>query len=170
MARGDRLNLALRTRILTSGQEITVHYPPVKTPATGTAPGPAPLNPLTGAPPTQQMVVTSSSTPSQPPKTMPCLWHDAFYTVKTRAASALDGGKRAFERLGWVEGAEAMARVLLEDILLDPTNSASATLFSQIDHVEFRGRRYHVMGEDRISSGFQEPITAYVWLIGAQGQ
>lgn len=170
MARGDRMNAAIRTRILTSGQSLTVHYPLVVAPATGTAPGPAPLRPLTGTPATPKLIDNTVGTPSKPPKTMPCLWADAFYTVKTRAASALSGGARDFGRVGWIEGAEAMARVLLEDVAQDPADPTGPTVFSEISYVEFQGRHYKVMGQDRIAAGFRDPISMYVWLMGAEGQ
>jgi hypothetical protein len=170
MARGDRMNAALTKRIQTSQRTLTIHYPPVKTAATGIAPGAAPLKPLTGDPPPQLFIDTSTETPVKPSKTMPCLWSDSFHTIKTRTSTALAKSNREFGSIGWVEGAEALARVLLTDAAVDPNDLNGPTVFSEILYLESAGRRYKVLGEDRISKGFTDAISCYVWLMGAEAQ
>lgn len=165
MSMADMVNRRVVERIRSSQYSLTVHYPPARPAATGTAPGQTLLSPLTG-PVVTTDVVSSDPTPSQPPVTLACLWLD----MTTSVSSALGGAPMHRYAWGWIEGSEAVARVTIEDAALDVNVPFGDTVFTGAAYVEFQGKRYTVLGVGVPHSGFGAPATYYVSLIGANKQ
>lgn len=162
MPRGESLNARLARLIRESPLELTVEYPGARPVAPGTTPGAAPVSPFTGGTPTQQ-VYPAVETPSLPPVTMPCLWYDGFGGLETSLGrSRIDKGL-----VGWVEGAEALARVLAEHAASDPTDPLKPTVFTNAVRVVFKTHRYRVMAVQPLSQGTGVPLTYHIWLQGA---
>lgn len=152
-------------RIRESGKTLTVHYPAVRPVATGTSPGTAPLSPLTGTAPTLKVIPTAAETPSQAPVTVDCLWLNA-----TVQADGLRNYRIERAAGGWFAGAQACARVVLEDVLLDAADLYGDTVFKAASHIEYSGHRYQILAVQPFGSSFGDPATAYVWCSGATGQ
>lgn len=144
-------------RIDESELTLTVVYPPVRPVASGTSPGTAPVNPLSG-PATTEVVFPTDPTGYKASVTMPCLWLDALSSSRTGIRSAV--------QTGWLEGATAMARVLARDCAVDVTNAEAGTVFDAADHVVFNGTRYRVLQTTPIGASFGMPISYHVWLLG----
>jgi hypothetical protein len=100
---------------------------------------------------------------------MPCLWLD---TISLTSASRLGFGSDAvnFPAAGWVQGATAMARVLVDDAAVDPDDPSAGTKFDACEEVEFQGKRYRILQIDPISASFSLAYTYAVWLHGAVKQ
>jgi hypothetical protein len=163
----DRVRTALLKRIDDSFLSITIHFPPPRatlTPLGGTATAPA--SPMTGAPVTPTLVPAAPAAPERDPVTMKCLWLDV---AAARNATLTDDRLRATLG-GWVETANAQARVAVRDAALDPDNPWAGTVFESAAYVEFQGRRYRVIGVDTIGTSFDRPATYAVWLEGATDQ
>lgn len=165
MPSADNLNRRVASRIRGSKLTLTVQYPAARPAATGTAPGSLPVSPLTGPAPTTQ-VIPGPITPSKPAVGMSCLWTDMVSAVGT------DLARDPINRFpaGWVEGASAVARVLVEDAALDVTNPHGQTVFTGCSHVEFAGKRFTVLSVKVPHASFDIPVSYYVWLVGASEQ
>ena len=154
MAKGDNLVKRLLARIHESGLQLTVHYPEVRPVATGTTPSATgPVSPLTGPTPSTTVFPTAV-TPEKDPVTIDCLWLDSYVGVGGTAADAI-----ITNRVGWVAGATALARVDIADAALEPDNYAGDTIFTAADHVEFQGRRYKVLAVEPVAASFRPPAT-----------
>jgi hypothetical protein len=161
----ENLKRRLLARIDDSALALTVHYAPARpsaTPTGGTAT--APLNPLTGAPPTHTLVQGAAPAPAAPPVTMPCLWLD----VAAARNATLDEDRVRMNMLaGWAATATAQARVAVRDAALDPDAPWGGTVFDGAAYVEAQGRRYRVLGVEPIGASFADAYTYAVWLQGA---
>lgn len=164
MARGDRLNAALARRITDSIYELTVHYPPNRPAPAGSTATSAPTSPLTGTRPTPT-IYPATQTPSQPSVSMKCLWLDSYV-----GDGASANAKISVNRVGWLAGAQALARVLVEDAAVDPDNPWGDTVFTACENVGFMMHRYKVLAIEPIGNSFAKPLTYHVWLHGAQKQ
>lgn len=165
MALGDVINARLTARIDKSGLTLTVNYPPDRPIATGTAPGAEPTSPLTGPAPTQEIFPTAE-TPSQTSVTLKCLWLDLVGGV----VAGLGKDRIAWESAGWMQDAEAVARVKVSDAALDVTDPYGDTVFTGATSVTFNLHEYRVLGVKPVGPSFCPPITYYVWLVGAAKQ
>lgn len=151
-------------RIARSEHMLTVHYPPGRPVLTGTAPGAAPVSPLTG--PAQVLeVFASDPTPAQASVTVKCLWLDTWSVM-----GGAQNGRIDAQLVGWVQGAEAMARLALSDVILDAQDPQGDTIFTAADYVEKDGHRFKILSCKPIGNGFTQPYSVYVWLHGAQKQ
>ena len=161
MARGDLVEAGVAQRIQASALTLTVHFPPERNVVSGEAPISRPLNPFLG-PLDEPQYIMSGSPPSEPPVTMRCLFYDAL---------ALQSGKTEYRHHGlgvYVAEAEAVARVLVEDVMSGAIVSGAGTIFDGCDYVECRGSRYQVRKVEPIAAGFRVPVTLHVWLVGDQ--
>lgn len=165
MARGDFLDAQLVDRIKKSTFELTVRYPPERAVAPAPAPAGAPLSPLTG-PKTTPTLLPPAPVPAHPPVTMKCLWLDVASTLTTGDSPSIERLKQS--AVGLVEGATALARVLVEDAAVDPAKPFGKTVFDACEVVEFHERRYRVVRVDRVSRSFANPVTYSLWLAGSQ--
>lgn len=159
----DFIDLAIASRIQNSPQSITLVYPPAASVAVGVAPGPAPLNPLTG--PSESVVIDlTEPTPYSASETIKCLWLDmatgAELTDRTSAEAI------RFAQIGWIAEATAVARVLVTDVALDTTNPYAGTKFDKVARVEHFGQHYRVLQVVPFGSGSKIPVTYHVWLVG----
>jgi hypothetical protein len=118
------------------------------------------VSPLTGPAPTTTVFPTAP-TPVKPSVTVDCLWLDSYVSVAGTPVDAIVTG-----RVGWVQGATALARVAVADAALDPDNYAGDTIFTAADHVEFQGRRYKVIAVEPVAASFRLPVSYHVWLAG----
>ncbi len=167
MPSAENLQRKLLKRIDESALTMTVHYAPARpsvTPLGGTAT--APLNPMTGTPPTRALVQPVPAAPDRPPVTMSCLWLD----VAAARNATLTGDRIQASLGGWVELATAQARVAVRDAALDTDNPWGRTVFDGADYVEAQGRRYKVIGVEPIGASFAHPATYAVWLLGSNLQ
>jgi hypothetical protein len=159
--RGDMVADRLTAWIRASGLTLTVHYPAPRAvvPTTGpvTTPVVAPVSPLTGPKPVQT-VFPAAVTPAKPAVTLSCLWLD------TTVLGPKDMTR--VTRLGWVEGATALARVLVADAALDAAVPTGHTVFTGAEVVEFHGMRYRVLAVEPVGASFRAPLTYHVWLTG----
>lgn len=162
MARGDALDAGIEARIAASAYLLTVRYPPARPAPTGSAPGAAPANPLTGTPPTTTVVPTTP-TPAKADVTLPCLWLDLVTSVPSEVRR--DG--RDAGLVGWSQEVEALARVRVSDAAEDPTQPFGRTIFDDCLEVLAQGRVYRVLGVKPIAASFRLPRTYYVGLAGA---
>lgn len=168
------VSAGIRKRITGSGMVLTVTYPPARVPATGTSPSPTgPVNPLSGPKPVLKAVQTVTL-PGKPPVTVPCLW----MSLRTAAAQSMAGIEaiKKVDPLGWIEGSEALARVLVSDTALE-TNTETGnldpygrTVFTDCEAILFAGHRYRVLAVRPASAAFRVPDTYIVWLSGAAKQ
>lgn len=161
--RGDRLNAALVDRIRSSVHTLTVIYPVARPVMAGTPPvASAPLSPLTG-PAITQVVFPTAAVPDRPSVTLRCLWLDSY------TSRMVNSEPIRRNRIGWREGATAVARVLVSDAALtsDPWGD---TVFTGAEIVEHGGHRYRVDAIDAVGSSFSAPLTYHVWLFGAVKQ
>ena len=165
MPSATNINAAVVQRIRDSGLQLTVVYPPARAAATGTAPGPSPVSPLTGPAPAYE-VIDAAPTPAKASVTVACLWLDASVgvdsTLHQNRVSQLDGV--------WLEGAQARARVVVADVLETATDAYGDTIFTGCDHVLYQGHRYKVLSVQPVGASFAPPATLYVWLVGASKQ
>lgn len=160
MARGDVLNRQLAQRITDSPHTLVVVYPPARPVVTGTAPTTTPLNPLTGPAPTLTVFPTAP-TPERPNFSIKCLWLDSFQNATSSTS------RFTVNRVGWLAGADALARVLVADAALNAAAPWQDTVFTAAEHVEFQGRRYRVVAVQPLMNSFTAPLTYHVWLTGA---
>lgn len=157
------VNARVKARIEGSGLTLRVVYPAVRPVATGSSPGALPVRPLTGPAPTDGVFVAEPAG-YQTAVTLKCLWLDALTgreatdVVHTEPRKAFPGG--------WVVGATSMARVLVEEAALDPTNPYAGTHLDSCEYVEFRGARFKVVQVTPVGASFGPPITYHVWLAG----
>lgn len=158
MAKGDRAKAGVLTRIATSKHSITIKYPAVRTPATGSAQ--PPIAPLTGPAPAPTVLPGVAPTPVKPDKTMKCLWYDS----PTEAALGVNSNRRGYGAVGWRQGAQALIRVAVQDAALDLTKPYGKTVFDECEAVEHHGLRYRVLGLTRSDAGFADAYSYYVWL------
>lgn len=162
MARGDVLNARLLERIATSELSLTVQYPAARATASGSSPGPAPVNPLTGTNPAPT-VFPAAVTPAKPAVTLKCLWLD----VTTQIPAPLNKEARVIEAVGWIDGLQAVARVAVSDAAIDATDPLGDTVFTDCLKVVFQGHDYKVLTVKPLSASFRMPVTYYVGLTSA---
>ena len=167
MPSGRHVAAGIQNRIRRSGMTLTVHYPPVRPVVTGTAPSLVPpRNPLSGTR-TAPGAIQTAEVPSRAPVTIKCLW------LPLRSATAqTKGGMEEIARdpVGWVEGAECLARVLVAEAALDVTDPYGDTVFKKCEVVEYAGHRYRVLAVRPVAASFRTPDTYYVWVSGAVAQ
>lgn len=162
------VSAGIRKRITSSGLILTVQYPPAKVPVTTIVPSPSgPVNPLSGPRPVQKAVEVATL-PSRPPVTIPCLW----MSLRSSTSQTMAGMEaiRKLDPIGWVEGSEALARVLVSDAARDASDPYGDTVFTDCEAVLFAGHRYRVLGVHPASASFRVPDTYVVWLSGAAKQ
>lgn len=161
MARGDALRAGLARRIRESGHELVIHYPPAR-PTSPDITGAVPVAPLTGSRITPNLVHVPAA-PSKEPVTIDCVWFD-------RTTVVFRGDNRTADQLGWIEPAQALARVLSSDLLVDPEDPALGTHLTGALAIEHNGKRYRVLQTDDISIGSVPAYSYAIWLIGAKQQ
>lgn len=154
-------------RITESPHQLTVHYPPLGPVVVGTGPTMGPLSPLTGPPPDPEVIPDEAPALSHAPVTLQCLWLDAYGNLVLAIQSEKIG---LAGKLGWMAGANALARVLVREAALDPDDPWGDTVFTGAERVGFRGHDYHVMAVEPLSGSMGVPVTYYVWLRGATKQ
>lgn len=169
---GHTVEQRVLERIAASEHVLTVHYPAVITTASGSSPTPtAPLSPLTGAA-TALVAVGPAPTPRLPPVDLRCLWLDAHSGV----SESMRVDRRSVRTLGWVQGANALARVavsphadlgITRGAAVDPEAPYGDTVFTGCEVVEYLARRYRVISVQPMGSSFRLPATYYVWLESA---
>lgn len=155
----------LLQRIAQSEHALTVVYPPGKPAAIGVSPGTGPVSPLTGPTQTLQAIATPP-TPAKPSVTVQCLWYDAFLG----GVGQLNQARVDVGPVGWVQGAECLARVDIQDAAIDAQDPSGNTIFTGADYVTHFGHHYRVMSVIPVGAGFIQPYTYYVWLQGATKQ
>lgn len=163
MARGDAAVTALLARIAGSGVSLTIHFPNVRTTDAITGPATRPASPLTGPAPVETLALPAD-TPLRAPVTLPCLWLDSPLSESPSSAP--------WHELptGWVDGADALARVAASDVLVDVDDPSKGTLFEQAAYVETRNLRFRVLKANPMGPSFRPPHTVSVWLVGALKQ
>lgn len=161
MARGDLLQKGLRQRILNSEIKLEVQYPAVRPVVDTGSQTLAPFSPLTGPKPTATLIPVAPTPDRDAVQEVPCLWLDTISKTLQRR-ELIDSGSIA----GWKQGAEAMARVLVESTALDVDAPYAGTIFDAADAVVAHGKRWKVLAVEPISSGFKLPFTYAVWLKG----
>ena len=159
----SNINLRMKKRIEDSGLTISVVYPVARPAASGSSPGSLPVNPLTGPAPADGVFI-SDPAGYQTSVTLKCLWLDAL--TGREATDVVHTEVRKVLQAGWVVGATCMARVLVSEAALDPTNPYAGTKLDAADHVVFRGARFRIMQITPIGAGFGPPTTYHVWLVG----
>jgi hypothetical protein len=161
MPKGDFLKAGLRQRILNSEITLEVHYPDVRPAVNTGVPTTAPTSPLTG-PRTTEALLPVATTVGAESVTIPCLWLDAS-SVMLQPQEAIN----AVSPVGWREGAQVMARVLVEQAALSPDKPHGGTVFDAADVIISNTKRYRLMGVELIGTSFTEPTTYAVWLKGS---
>jgi hypothetical protein len=163
VARGDQLRARMQARIANSVHRLTVRYGPERPTALGSTPTAAPPSPLTGL--AAPLIINPPAlTPDRPSVTMPCLWLDAYIGLSRGGDAALQ------RRTGWVQNATALARVLLTDGLVDPTDLNGPTVFDAAEFIEFNGRKFRLIATELIGSSFAPADSLHVWLEGSHRQ
>lgn len=153
------LQQRLMTRIANSPHRMTLVFPAAKAAVTA-----APVNPF-GPTPTVT-AVPATTTPVRAPLTIACLWADGVNPGDLSAPS-----EQVMRReVGWYAEATSVARVLLSDVAVVPTNPWGATLFDQAHHVEFGGKRFEVVQVTPVAAGHLIPVSYAVWLKAATQQ
>lgn len=165
MANSANVNARVIDRIVHSGKTLTIVYPAVRPVATGTSPGTGPTSPLTGAS-TTDVIFEGEPTPYQPSVIVKCLWADMATSSEMTDRPSTD--RYIYNQLGWVRDATAVARVLVSETALDPTNPYAGTKFDAADHILYQSRRYRVVQVVPIEASFGIPVSYYVWLTGNQ--
>lgn len=162
MARGDLSTAALLRRIRESANELAVHFPPARTGPSTAGPATRPVSPLTGARPASSITAPEPAGESDA-LTIKCLWLDAPSTQVSR-----DGVDRPAG--GWLDGADAMARVAWADAMVDQGAPEKGSWFDRAFYVLFRGLRWRVVKTEPMGAGFRAPHTLTVWFAGAMKQ
>lgn len=154
---GDRINQRIRERIAASEFQLTVYYADVRPKPTGTAP--LSIDQVSLLLPTALPTATSDEVPEKvlPSVTMKCLWTDAHQPWQLREK------KLTTAHGAWVRDANALARVLAEDVEL----ASGGLVFDGCKHVEVDGRRYHVLNAVRVAVSSERAGTYYVYLSGS---
>ena len=165
MPNSANVNARILSRIENAGTTLDIVYPATRPIATGIAPGPAPVSPLTG-PATVQHVFSGDVTPGQSSITIKCLWHDLATTNELRDRVGQEAYE--FKQLGWVRDATALARVMVSEAALDTTNPYAGTKLDAADHVVYKTRRFRVLQVSVMGSSVGSPVSYYVWLTGNQ--
>jgi hypothetical protein len=155
----------MEARIAGSGLTLTVVYPPARPAATGSVPGTALVNPLTGPAPAT-VVVAPTPVPARVTATLKCLWLAVYGSV----LSAVQIDKIEKVRPGLVPGATALATVAVKDAAVDVTQPHGDTVFTGASHVEFRGERYSILSVEPVGPAFADPYVYYVWVTGSTKQ
>lgn len=163
MPTSANVNKRLLSRIANAGTTFDVVYPPTRPIVVGAAPGPAPASPLTGPAPVQH-VFSGDVTPGQASLTVKCLWHD----IASSLGDSIGDEQYRFKQLGWVRDATALARVMVSEVALDPTNPYAGTKLDAADHVVYHTRRFRVLQVSVMGSSVGTPVSYYVWLTGNQ--
>jgi hypothetical protein len=130
----------------------------------GTAPQPAPARPLTGAAPTLTLLPTGPTL--VPSATLRCLWYDEAVSPSLSAGA----DSRRYGAVAWLDGAHALAEVLVEDAALDATNPYTGTKLDGAAYVVHAGETYRVVAVHPVGASFALPTTYFVWLAGASNQ
>lgn len=161
MARGEFLNARLLGRIADSPLSLTVVYPPAGPVATGVAPVPLPVSPLTGPAPETTIVYADLTSDTVDPVTIPCLWYDRH---------SISADQFTINSIGWRSDADALAVVAISEAAEDAADPNGDTIFSAALRVEHLGHHYRVLDWEPVGRGFSVPVTYYVWLAGAKKQ
>lgn len=165
MPSSANVNARIIARIENAGHTLTIVYPATRPVATGVSPGVGPVSPLTG-PAAVDAVFEPDPTPYQPDVTVQCLWTDMATGSQMTDNPSVD--KFRYNQLGWVRDASALARVLISETALDPTNPYAGTKFDAADHIVYQNRRYRVLQVNPIEASFGTPVSYYVWVTGNQ--
>lgn len=160
MPSSANIRARIRERIANSTNRLTVVYSPPRPVVDGTSPAAAPPSPLTGVLP-ESDINAPAPVPEIASREMPCLWLDAYLGLRNGADRIVQS------RTGWRQEATALARVRLEDGLVDVANPAGPTHFDTADHVEYRGMRFQVIATEPVGPSFDTPDSLHVWLSGA---
>jgi hypothetical protein len=159
--RGDLAQRALIERIRASVNTLEVFFAPAR--PVGTA-GPVtrPASPATGVKPTVTLVATAPVGELEPLE-LKCLWLDA--PVQQRSV----GGITRVEA-GWVDTADALARVIWCEAMVDEDSPEKGSWFDKAEYVLARGLRWRVIKTEPMGASFRLPHTLSVWLAGAAKQ
>lgn len=164
---GERARERMLKRIRASAHELSVVYPPLRVAASGVAPAPAVLAPLTGPRQPQALIPPDPPEPTKPPvEGIKCLWYDV-HTI-TAFTDVLD--RRQYGTAGWRQGAHALACVAVEDTAVDSTKPYGATVFDDCEAVVHAENTYRVLELERYNAGDAVPYSYYLWLGTSLGQ
>lgn len=158
----SNLNSKLIKRIEDSGLTLSVVYPAARQVVTGVAPGAAPINPLTGS--STPTVFPAQAIPSKPAVTLKCLWYD----LPSGLSLATGDEKRDHISIGVVEGATALARVLVKEAATDKAKPYGITVFSDAEEVNYQGLRFEIIQVTPMGSGRGLPVSYHCWLKGTK--
>ncbi len=160
--RGDSLKMQLAARIRSSKVTLGVSYPELRAATAIPVPTTAPVSPLTG-PKTTSTLIPVDVTPAKPTVTgIPCLWLDSIVNSMRQSERI-----NTELQVGWKQGADAMARVLIEDTALDAAAPYAGTVFDGADVIVAQGREWKLVAVEPIGHSFSEPFTYAVWLRGS---
>jgi hypothetical protein len=158
MPKGDAVAAAIAARVRASDETIVLAFPSARA-ALPTGPAALPASPMTGAAPAITLAGTAPA-PEWPPRTVQCLWLDAPLS-ETPDPWVRDA------RVGWVDGAQALARVLWADVAIDADDPAEGTWVDRAQDVQHRGTAWRVIRIERMGPSFRAPHSVSVWLKGA---
>ena len=157
MPRGETVQEGVRRRIQTSPYRLTLVYPVERAPDLT-----VPTNPFGGGPP----AALPAPVTRPAPLTVPCLWLDAGRPGQLQ----LSDERTRYSDVGWVTDATAVARVLTDDVALDPADPHAGTEFDKVEWVEFSSKRFQVLAVTPVNASFHVPISYAVWVKGEQQQ
>lgn len=160
--KGDYAAQALLRRIHQSDNVLEVHFPPVRPVTAATGPAARPLSPLTGPRPTRSLTAAEPA-PETESKGIRCLWLDAPLSERMQGGTTRPNS-------GWIDGADALARVAYTDAMVDLEALDKGSWFDKALYVLFRGIRWRVVKVEPMGAGFRQPHSLSVWLAGANKQ
>lgn len=155
------LDQQIIARIKASPLTLTIVASSARQAPAGSAATTAPTSPLTGAAPSSTVLTDGTAAPYLADVTMPCLWMDEAAVLSDNAFN-----QYKVAQLGWVQGATALARVLVSDAALVATNPYAGTKFDAGSKVTYQGRAYMILSVQPFGSGSRIPVTYHVWLKG----
>lgn len=162
MAKGDAAALAILRRIHESEVVLELHFPPARVAAVVAGPAPRPVSPLTG-PRIVPLLTDPEAAPEREPLIVPCLWLDSpMSEERGRSFEAVARGVG-----GWLDGAAALARVAVADVLIDQAAPEKGYWFDRALFMVNAGLRYRLLKTSAMGPGFRAPHTVSVWLSGA---
>ena len=156
------INAKLTKRIEDSGLTLSVVYPAARQVVTGVAPGAAPVNPLTGS--STPTVFPAEPIPIKPAVTLKCLWYD----LPSGLSLSTGDEKRDHLQIGYVEGATALARVLVKEAAIDVDKPYGTNVFSDAEEVNYQGLKFEIVQVTPMGSGRGLPISYHCWLKGTK--
>lgn len=160
--KGDLAAQAVVRRIRASSNVLAIRFAPARTGPTTAGPTTRPASPLTGTVPTPSLTAAEPEGELET-RELHCLWLDAPLSERPGGAVTRPMG-------GWVNGADALVRVVWEDALVEEEKPERGTWFDKALHIEFRGLRWRVLKSEAMGAGFRKPHTLGVWLVGASKQ